>query len=314
MSPERSPRTQQLVSAYERERRRIAVSEADFRRDAFILVLTVAVAYYFTRGNNAWENVWLPLLSGIGGVAIFEVLRFAYRYVWTAPQGIHADQLTATARAERAWSQERDVVLNTANTAQQANATGDLPFFRFEDSAGAMLHSRSGNTPIIDASGQRHLISARFWALRIRIKNDPPRRSARSFATNVVANICFLTETSDIPHLQCVGRWVTEASASTHVGATRTDDHINIPGNGMPERLYVAIRPEGTSGTYAYAQENLHAYPDGSHPNFRLPDHLYRVRVVLSCSEAADQELWFRLTTDGPDDEPLRIVPLPAPS
>ena len=144
------------------------------------------------------------------------------------------------------------------------------------------------------------------------IKNQPERKTVRSDATHVVASISFV---GDQPNpLVIYGRWITESGAPEHVGASSGDHEIDIPANAMPERPYIAVEPAGATSAFAYAQENLQASEDGSHQPYALPGLQYLVRIDLNCSQRDTQTLWNRRRTDGPAEEPLSIVPVPAPS
>jgi hypothetical protein len=192
-----------------------------------------------------------------------------------------------------------------------ARADRDLPRFEFEDTSGAMLyHNETAmvGTSINPQPTQIFQVP-KWWTLLVRIKNSPQKKTSRSDATNVVAIVKFYDAYGTEVGHSFIGRWITKAEAATHVGAHATADRIDIPANGMCERLYVAMRPNGTQQAFGYAQENIAAYHDGRHPLYALPLPEYRVDILLSCSQAHEQVLQFRLTTDGPDDQPLKLVP-----
>jgi hypothetical protein len=190
-------------------------------------------------------------------------------------------------------------------------AADDLPNFQFVEAAGTALR-RKAYMAVGTSSSQMNtpVVVGEFWTLQARFKNVPTRKTSRSDATNVSATLHFFRPSESRPHLEFVGRWVTKAGAASHVGADETADKIDIPANNIAAKLYIALKPAGKATAFGYAQENIHESNDGSHPKYALPDASYRLRVLLSCSQA-EQELWFRLSTNGPDAEPLKLMPTP---
>jgi hypothetical protein len=192
-------------------------------------------------------------------------------------------------------------------------AADDLPHFEFVEAVGTTLR-RKAYRAVGTSSSQMNtpVVVGEFWTLQARFKNVPMQKTGRSDATNVSATLQFFRQSEVQPCLEFVGRWVTKAGAASHVGADETADKIDIPANDIPAKLYIALKPTGKTTAFGYAQENIHESNDGSHPKYALPDADYRVRVFLSCSQS-EQELWFRLSTNGPDNEPLKLKAAPAP-
>lgn len=205
------------------------------------------------------------------------------------------------------WNAVR-IIRTRDSEIEQLKAADDVPTFEFVEATGSTLRRYAHTAVGTSSEAVRQAILGEFWALQARFKNNPTRKTSRSDATNVSATLEFFRLSEAKPCLSFTGRWVTRAGAASHVGANKTDDKIDIPANNIAARLYIALKPAGKTTAFGYAQENIHASNDGSHPRYVLPDSEYRVRVFLSCSQT-EQEMWFRFFTNGPDAEPLKLVP-----
>jgi hypothetical protein len=110
--------------AYWRDRRKQADWSLDAQRDVKIAVLAAPLALWLAWGKNIWENVWIPTLSIIGAVLLFECIRYVWRFVVTGPREAHFESLKTIARLEK----ERDTASEAEgarNATQEAIADGE---------------------------------------------------------------------------------------------------------------------------------------------------------------------------------------------
>lgn len=195
---------------------------------------------------------------------------------------------------------------------ESANDTSDLPRFVVAGARGSWMYSNP-MAAVTTSSAEPIDRIKRYYVLLIDVENSPQRRTPRSSATNVTASIQFFTnDKPPQPAVAIIGQWITKSAAPRHIGADETGPIVDIPANNLPARLYIALRPKRSQNAYAYAKENLHANIDGSHPPFELRESEYKVLVRLSCSES-EQDLWLRLKTKGPDEEPLVATSIGTP-
>ena len=100
---------------YWRNRVKEADWSLDFRRDGVIAVLASLAALVVAHGKDAWENAWIPLLSAIIAITIYESCRFVWRFVVTVPLRTHLAGLEVIASVERERDQARDEIERIEN-------------------------------------------------------------------------------------------------------------------------------------------------------------------------------------------------------
>lgn len=144
----------------------------------------------------------------------------------------------------------------------------------------------------------------KFYAIQARFKNSPKVRTDRAVARKVSATIEFWDSSRTEKRLEIFGQWAL-SEAPDHVGSVGVSDTVDFEANELPRKLYVALRPPDSGTSFAYAKENLHAYPDGRHPKYELIYGTYRVCVKLRSSNV-EQDFWFTLNNPG-GDTPLDL-------
>lgn len=154
-----------------------------------------------------------------------------------------------------------------------------------------------------------HRGESSFYVVQARFLNVPSSRTEQTTARNVSAGVEFWDPSRTEKRLEIYGQWVSHSSAPDHVGSLDTDPQIDIEANDIPVKLYIALRPPDTPESYAYCNENFHAYLNGKHPAYALPFGTYHVRVRLR-GPTVEQDFWFKLSNPG-NGKPLGLEPLP---
>ena len=155
------------------------------------------------------------------------------------------------------------VVVNAARligdrdeTISSLQCADDLPRFRFVDARGTTLTrgapsvvgTSSDSGPVTGLAA--HAKVGTFWALRLRLENQPAVKSQRSDATNVAARLRFFGGAGTQPDLEFFGRWTAEAAPRGRAGPsrrftnTRTSRSASPPG---PARITTSNAVEATT-------------------------------------------------------------------
>lgn len=139
-----------------------------------------------------------------------------------------------------------------------------------------------------------------FAAVQARFQNATDIQSELIAAERVSAHITYWADVDDAdesnPLVSVWGQWIVKAAAPDNA-AGATEPEIDVPGNDLPLRLWIAARPEGSPDMYAYCAENMQHPHNGRLDAYKLGRGRFRVCVSLR-SATLKQEHWFRLVND----------------
>ena len=251
-------------------------------------------------GTRLALAVWGAIGGAVGLFIAFLTSDVVDEYRWVAiPTGICFGLLLAShdlirehERRERDAIQERDEARAEAFAARR-----ELTAFKDAQPLVEFLEPKGTTVNIGDSKS--FVVQARFV-------NRPKVRAPHAVARSVSALIEFWSAKGErLLNGPYYGAWASSA-APGHVGWTDLLPAVDFEGNDIPQKLYIALRPEGAAEAYVFCRENLHAHADGRHPNYKLVFGTYLVRVTLR-GAALDQDFCFRLENGTAGREPLEL-------
>lgn len=140
---------------------------------------------------------------------------------------------------------------------------------------------------------------------RVQVANAPPNGVLGENANDVAAELTFEGPPGSAP-LTIGGHWCLHARLDPDKAVW--DPPIDLPANGQPQGLDIAMQDTGDGATYAFSDLNRKV-GDAKLPEHELVHTEYRVTVKLRPSNYAhDTVQTFRLHTGGKGD-PMRLGP-----